>query len=796
MGDDAAPAKEPPASGRVGALRSLALALPLGLVGYGAVDQRWVSDDGFINVRVVQNVLAGHGPVFNPGERVEATTSPLWTLTLTLLGALGLPLGPASAWAGIALGLAGFVFALRGALALHGEGRPLREVARSRWVLPLGALVFAAVPAVWDFLSAGLENGLTYAWAGATFALLAELARTADAAPTETLSRRRLAPAAVVLGLGPLVRPDLTLVAALLASALLALAARGRGRKGGALAALATLALASALPLAGQLFRMGYYANMSPNTAHAKEAFFAHWPQGFLYLQNFLGTYHLTFPAGLLVALGLLHLRRALGEGRRMVSWVAVATGASGLLHAAYITRVGGDFMHGRMLLPGAFLALLPCWAAPLEPAAPSAERRALHTTVGALVGLWALVCASSLRMTEANQGHIGDERNWYVKHARFRWPLTAQDYARHYFTREALSLRAAAESQCPGGRLPGPGESPAACQRALLVDQREFGRVAPELDRYPLDTATVDPGVVLVGSRIAIGLVGVLVGPRVHLVDRYGLADPVASRFALRMRGRPGHEKLLMNPWLVARYTEPLPGEDTAVAAARHALGCGALAELQRAVREPLTWSRFWQNVWLSQPFSLLRIPTSPWHAEQLFCALPTRQYGARGGPGGTAYQVACPAGQVAAALWVALTPAEPQTVTRMGVECRGLVPDVSSPGYTSEYAVQYVGGTAPAQEVRLSCGPGELLVGLTGASGALIDRVGILCAPGTMEGGREPRWRGPHAGGAHGGAGGYPWELPCPEGSVLTGLGGRGGELIDAVGPVCSPTRDVKAR
>ncbi|MBI5518287.1 MAG: hypothetical protein HY909_31235 [Deltaproteobacteria bacterium] len=796
MAEDTAPAKGPDAPRRVVLLRALALALPFALLGYEAVDQRWVSDDGFINVRVVENVLAGHGPVFNPGERVEATTSPLWTLVLALLGASGLSLGPASAWAGIALGLAGCLFALRGALWLHGEARSFKELVRARTVLPLGVLVFAAVPAVWDFFSAGLENGLTYAWAGASFALLARLTASADRAPEGVPPWRAFAPAAMVVGLGPLVRPDLTLVALVFAAVLLALAARGRGRRRGALTALGVLLLASALPLGGQLFRMGYYANMSPNTAHAKEAFFAHWDQGYLYLQNYLGTYHLTFPAGLLAIPGLLHLRRALREGRRYGALLAVGTTFAGLLHAAYVTRVGGDFMHGRMLLPATFLALLPSWAAPLEAPEEGTERRFIHGTVGALLGLWALVCATSLRMTAANQGHIGDERNWYVKHARHRWPLTAQDYALHYFTREARSLQAAADTLCPGGRLPGAGASIDVCQRMLLVDQAEFGRVGPETDRFALDASTVDPSVVMVGSRIAIGLVGVLVGPRVHLVDRYGLADPVASRLALRMRGRPGHEKLLMNPWLVARYTDAVSGEDAAVTAARHALGCGALGELVRAVREPLTWSRFWRNVWLSQPFSLLRIPTSPWHAEQLFCALPTRQVGIRGGPGGTAFQVACPAGQVAAAVWVAPTAGDAPTAARVGIECRGLVPDVSSPSYHSEYAVQYAGGTVQTQEARLGCGPGELLVGLQGASGALVDRVGILCAPATMEGGAEPRWRSPHPGGAHGGAGGFPWELPCPPGSVLVGVGGRGGELIDAIGPVCAPARDVKAR
>ena len=54
--------------------------------------RRWISEDAFIDLRVVRNLLAGHGPVYNIGERVEAFTNPLWVALLTGYGALGLPL--------------------------------------------------------------------------------------------------------------------------------------------------------------------------------------------------------------------------------------------------------------------------------------------------------------------------------------------------------------------------------------------------------------------------------------------------------------------------------------------------------------------------------------------------------------------------------------------------------------------------------------------------------------------------------------------------------------------------------
>src|SRR5262245_21524173 len=42
----------------------------------------WVSEDAFITFRYVANVLAGHGPVFNVGERVQGYTHPLWFILL------------------------------------------------------------------------------------------------------------------------------------------------------------------------------------------------------------------------------------------------------------------------------------------------------------------------------------------------------------------------------------------------------------------------------------------------------------------------------------------------------------------------------------------------------------------------------------------------------------------------------------------------------------------------------------------------------------------------------------------
>jgi arabinofuranosyltransferase len=39
-----------------------------------------LNDDSFISFRYARNLAAGRGLVFNPGERVEGYTNPLWVL--------------------------------------------------------------------------------------------------------------------------------------------------------------------------------------------------------------------------------------------------------------------------------------------------------------------------------------------------------------------------------------------------------------------------------------------------------------------------------------------------------------------------------------------------------------------------------------------------------------------------------------------------------------------------------------------------------------------------------------------
>ena len=77
--------------------------VPVVIVLVGAWLYRWVDEDAFINFRIIDNLLAGHGLVFNLGERVEVDSDPLWLFTLTALHEI-LPF-MALEWLSVLLGL-------------------------------------------------------------------------------------------------------------------------------------------------------------------------------------------------------------------------------------------------------------------------------------------------------------------------------------------------------------------------------------------------------------------------------------------------------------------------------------------------------------------------------------------------------------------------------------------------------------------------------------------------------------------------------------------------------------------
>jgi arabinofuranosyltransferase len=553
-------------------------ALFLLVMGYR---RRWVSEDAFIDLRVVGHLLAGHGPVFNVAERVEAYSSPLWVALLAACGALRMRLETAAVALGLALSAAGILAAQAGAWHLA-RRLEAREVDSKRLAIPLGMIVFVAIPVAWDFSTSGLETGLVVAWLGMAFWLLT---RARASAPFVS------ATAAFVTGLGVLVRPDLAIFSLAFFVAL-AVQTTGATTRGVGRRWLALAVVALGLPAAYQVFRAGYFAALVPNTALAKEASAAYWPQGWRYAIDFARTYWLCVP--LLLGLGwwTALVRRARGDraATMLLTAPALAAGA----HAVYIVRVGGDFMHGRFLLPALFGWLLPLATATV-PLSGRPSRRLLAAT--GLVA-WAVACALWLRVPyrgTIDASGIADERGFWIHYAGTANPVRVSDYE--------------------GTPLATIGRAMRSRDRVLVVNGGSVGDL-------PLG-AEVPPSTRAVIATENVGILGYTAGPSVHITDRHGLADPIASRLRLSGRQRPGHEKMLPEPWIAARFAA-LPAATSAVpatTAASAALGCGLFRALLRAVEEPLTLGRFFENLRLSWALHRLRIPPDPAAAQSQFC-------------------------------------------------------------------------------------------------------------------------------------------------------------------------------
>ncbi|MFN2495088.1 MAG: hypothetical protein ABR608_04160 [Pseudonocardiaceae bacterium] len=517
--------------------------------------RRWISDDGLIVLRTVRQLLAGHGPVFNIGERVEVNTSTAWTVLLTVVGALpGVRLEQASVVVGLGCAAIGLGLGVDAARRLH--------LPRGGAVLlPVGVVVLLALPPMRDFLTSGLENGLITLWLAGSWWLLVRLARG---------ERTGLLPwlTAVMLGCGPLVRPDLG-VFSVLALLVLVVLVRPRG-----LRLLGLAGAAGALPVGYEIFRAGYYGLLVPNTGLAKEASLPRWDQGMYYLNDTVATYWLQLPlAAAALALAALIGRSHGGwADRRATMVVAAVPIVAGLLMATYVVRVGGDFMHGRMLLPAITAVLLPVLAVPLT-------RWTLLPLIG--VAAWTWVCVTDLRVeygSEIAATGIVDERVFWSEFAGLEHPLRADDF---------IQANAAVRESVPA----------VAMARPPAVMLMQAGPDALFWQPFP---ARHGVGHISI-SHPNLGMMGAAHPLDVRVVDTIGLANPIGAHTMVIPGARIGHDKDLPLGWYVADEVPPgvpTPAFPPEVDAARAALRCPAIAELLDSVRAPLTPQRFWDNL------------------------------------------------------------------------------------------------------------------------------------------------------------------------------------------------------
>ena len=316
------------------------------------------------------------------------------------------------------------------------------------------------------------------------------------------------------------------------------------------------------LPVAYQIFRMGYYGLLVPGTALAKDASGKKWSQGFVYVENFNRPYQLWLPLVLLAVLGVVLLagrghpwwvrapaRTDQGRAARLVQSPQVVVAffiLSGLLQAAYWIRQGGDFMHGRVLLTPLFCVLAPVAVIPVV----LPDRAKLTRGTGALVAgvtatvwlavaLWALWAANSPGMgadaTKVTYSGIVDERRFYAQ-------ATGNAASDHRDRLPGLPAHAGGDR----GDQQHSGRRAAAAVRQLHPVGRRAG-----------DPPPADPNARQSGPHTVyftnLGMLGMNVGLDVRVLDQIGLANPLAAHTARLEDARIGHDKNLFPDWVVA---------------------------------------------------------------------------------------------------------------------------------------------------------------------------------------------------------------------------------------------------
>ncbi|CAB4800290.1 MAG: hypothetical protein F2737_04480 [Actinobacteria bacterium] len=588
-----------------GSWEYVACCIPLVVLAAVAWSHRWLADDAFVNLRIVRQLEHGNGLVFNLGDRVEAGTSPLWIFILAVtdgvtpfrLEWIAVVLGLGTTLLGLWLAMDGTLRTLDRRQGAHGDASPLQR----RVVLPVGLLLYIALPPAWDFATSGLENGLGVLWIGWCWRLLA--GQTSGAAE----QRAPLSwPTFLLLGIAPFIRPDFGIFMISFGVAAILLGDRSRRNIG------RTIAWIVLIPILGTLLRTAYFGIPVPNTAIAKEATLSSWGQGWRYLQDFFRHSWLLPPLlGALAVFGA-PLVRSASEPHRRRRILVICSTAGALAHGLFVVRAGGDFMHARLLLPSLLVLLLPIAVAQVN------DWRWVAT---ALVLAWAIVAGTHARAPYSGPPpagkaalpayaidpatYIADERLVHMRLARTDHPVTLDDYAGSLWGKGGLGLSTFARAGGTG----------------FLVDPSSNA----SWKSYPL--AAVAPAEVKIVSYVgAVGMYSYAAPLDVWVLDRFGLSNSVSAHQRLTGRGRPGHEKDLPVTWMFAEFaSRPYVGlknlDPVNLQAAEQALNCGSLRDLRNAQRNSLGAGQIWRNLTRSWSLWRFRMPTAPVAAAGELC-------------------------------------------------------------------------------------------------------------------------------------------------------------------------------
>ena len=337
----------------------------------------FVTDDAYISFRYALN-LAEHGQlVFNLGERVEGFTNFLWTVILALCMKLGWGPVAASRFLGVALGVGNLALVVRLSLRLSGQ-RP------SPWHMVAPCLL-ASMGAFACWCTGGLETQL--------FTFLSLLGF--DLMLGEIATQRGFTSAAA-FALASMTRPEGLLFFGLGGLYRLFIMVTRERRFLPQRREWAWLGLFLVLFVPYFVWRWHYFGWLFPNTFYVKSSGGAGTSLlGWYYLRRFAEDYG----APLFILLALLG-RPSRDDSQRRDLWRL--TGLVWLAFAAYVVKVGGDFMGlYRFILP-----VIPLGAVVVQEALRHLAQR-LRPMVGApVLALGGLMLAAGFGAGSAKVSH------------------------------------------------------------------------------------------------------------------------------------------------------------------------------------------------------------------------------------------------------------------------------------------------------------------------------------------------------------------------------------------------------
>ncbi len=282
-------------------------------------------DDAYISFRYAQNLVAGDGLVFNPGERVEGYTNFLWTVILAFFMRLGFEPSPVSIGLGILFSVAtlGLVYQFFRLTSLRDSLAPL-----------IAALCLAVDGSFALWAVSGMETSM--------FAFLVLAALTSYVWEWQTGRPGFLS--GTLLALAAMTRPEGVLVLAVVvvhqAAARLVVK-----RQLVVMADVARIGGFLGLYVPYFLWRFYYYGFLLPNTFYAKvtvrEAGFQH-QRGLKYLVTFMRL-HLGW---LLPVAAIVPVIKG-----KLTFWFTSLL-VLVVVYVSYILYVGGDWSVGRFFVP------------------------------------------------------------------------------------------------------------------------------------------------------------------------------------------------------------------------------------------------------------------------------------------------------------------------------------------------------------------------------------------------------------------------------------------------------------